>query len=153
MTPFRKKSETDKVLVPAGSAPCTMQFKFANNHSSLLENVRLGYKIRVTPPPVETIKLGRRRRAKASLDILESELSSQREILETSTTRVTELEREAIELQNEINEKLAKLESIRADEERLKKLLGSTSTRGQQRPSNGSNSHSHRFLNDDFSYY
>ena len=144
MAPFRKRSDTDKVLVPAGSAPCTMQFKFANNYSTLLEKVRLGYKIRVTPPPVETIKLGRRRRAKASLDILESELSSQRKILETSTTRVTELEREAIELQNQMNEKFTKLESIRADEERLKNLLGSAG--GQQRPTNGNDSNN--YLND-----
>ena len=116
--------------MPAGCAPCTMQFKFANNYSTLLEKVRLDYKIRVIPPSAETIKLGRRRRANSSLKLLESELSSQREILKTSNAHVAELEREAMELQDEIISKGAEVEAIRADEERLKKLMGSTGPQG-----------------------
>lgn len=122
---FGKKTDSERIVVPAGCAPCTMQFKFANNYSTLLEKVQLDYKIRVIPPSAETIKLGRRRRAKSSLQLLESELSSQREILKTSNSQVAELEREAMELQNEIINKGAKVEAIRADEERLKKLMGS----------------------------
>ena len=146
MTPFRKRSDTQKILIPAGSAPCTMQFAFSNDYSTLLERVRLGYKIRVIPPPVEAIKLGRRRRTTSSLNFLESEISSQRELLKTSTVRVAGLDRDAIRLQNEINEKAAKLESIRAEEIRLKKVLGSA----RERPlaTNRINSNSNRYLDD-----
>ncbi|VEU40825.1 unnamed protein product, partial [Pseudo-nitzschia multistriata] len=125
MTSFRKKTESESIVVPAGCAPCTMQFKFANNYKTLLEKVRLGYEIRVIPPSEETIKLGRRKRAKSALELLESKLSSQREILKTSNARVADLERQAIELEKEIIEKSSKLESIQADEERLKKYLES----------------------------
>jgi len=108
MSPFLKRSSTDKILIPAGSAPCTMQFKFKNKHSTLLEKVFLSYRIIVTPPSVETVRLGRRRRAKATLDLLESKLISHREILETSSAKVMKLEREAIDLQTEINEKITR---------------------------------------------
>ena len=126
MSLFRKKSDTQKILVPAGSAPCTMQFLFTNAYATLLEKVRLGYKIRVIPPAVETIKLGRTRRTKSSINFLESEITSQREILVESTARVAELDRDAARLQNAINEKAAKLEMIQAEEERLKNLLSSS---------------------------
>eukprot|EP00536_Pseudo-nitzschia_multiseries_P002940 jgi/Psemu1/236216/estExt_Genewise1.C_420003 len=132
MTTFRKKTETESIVVPAGCAPCTMQFKFANSYSTLLEKARVGYKIRVIPPSAETIKLGRRRRAESSLKLLESELESQRQILETSNARVVDLERQAMELQNDIIEKSAKLETIMADEERLKKVLDSVGQQQQQ---------------------
>ena len=124
-TLFQKKSDTQKILVPAGSAPCTMQFSFTNNYSTLLEKVRLGYKIRVIPPAVETLKLGRTRRTKSAINFLESEIASQREILKESTARVAELDLDAIRLQNEIYEKTAKLELIKAEEDRLRDLLGS----------------------------
>ncbi|MGK3735879.1 MAG: hypothetical protein ACI90V_002720 [Bacillariaceae sp.] len=113
-----------------------MQFKFENNYSSLLEKVRLSYKIKVTPPSVETIRLGRRRRAEATLNLLESTLLSQRQIFETTSAKVVELEGETTDLQNEINEKIGRIESVRADEERLREMLG---VREQQRPPKNNN--------------
>lgn len=113
MSPFLKRSNTDKILIPAGSAPCTMQFKFENKHSTLLEKVFLSYEIKVTPPSVETIRLGRRRRAKATLDLLDSKLISHREILEISSAKVMELEREAIDLQTQMNEKIARFKHLK----------------------------------------
>ena len=124
MAPFTKRTDTQKIVVSAGSTPCTMQFAFTNNGSTLLESVRLGYQIRVIPPSVETIKLGRSRRTKSSLKFLESEISSQREILETTIVSVVELERYVAKLQVEINEKSLELESILVEEELLKKQLG-----------------------------
>ena len=44
MGPFLKHARTEKILVPIGSAPCIMQFKFQNNQSTLLEKVSLSYK-------------------------------------------------------------------------------------------------------------
>jgi len=121
MSPFKTKTDTQKIVVPAGNAPCTMQFAFTSNGSTLLESVRFGYEIRVIPPSLETIKLGRIRRTQSSLEILESELSSQREILETTKVSLIELDRDVAQLQTEINEKSLKLESIRVEEERRKK--------------------------------
>lgn len=105
-----------------------MQFSFTNSYSTLLEKVRLGYKIRVIPPSIETVKLGRTRRTISSINFLESEISSQREVLRESTARVEELDRDAARLQNEINERTAKLELIKAEEERLKNLISSART-------------------------
>ena len=121
MSPFKKKIDAQKIVVPTGNAPCTMQFAFTNNGSTLLESVRFGYKIRVIPPSVETLKLGRTRRTQSSLKFLDSEVSSQREILETTKVSLTELDRDIAKLQTEINEKSSKLESIQVEEERLKK--------------------------------
>merc|ERR1712238_52733 len=112
MSPFLKRSNSDKILIPAGSAPCTMQFKFKNKHSTLLERVFLSYRIIVTPPSVETVRLGRRRRAKATLDLLESKLISHREILKTASAKVMKLEREGIDLQTEMNEKIARFKNF-----------------------------------------
>ena len=119
-----------------------MQFKFENNYSSLLEKVRLSYKIKVTPPSVETIRLGRRRRAEATLNLLESKLLAQRQIIVTTSAKVIELEGETTELQNKMNEKIGKIESLRADEERFREMLGVTE---QQRPKNNNNN---KYLNE-----
>ena len=126
MALFRKRSDTQKILVPAGSAPCTMQFVFANTYATLLEKVRVGYKIRVIPPTAETIKLGRKRRAESCLDFLESEIISQREIFKQSSIRVAEIDQDATRLQNEINKRTAELESIQAEEERLRSMIGAS---------------------------
>jgi hypothetical protein len=142
---FRKKSDTQRILVPAGSAPCTMQFAFTNTYSTLLEKVRVGYKIRVTPPSAETLKLGRDRRTKSSLNFLESEILSQREILQKSTIRVAELNRDTTRLQDEINKRIAKLESIQAEEECLKNLLGSARSQSPTNRINGNNNYFNEF--------
>ena len=123
MAPFRKSVDTRKILVPAGSAPCTMQFIFTNTYSTLLEKVRLGYKIRVIPPSIEALKLGRERRLKSSLDFLESETSSQRKSLEKLTIRLTELDLEATRLKDEISEKITEFDSVLSREQNLKRVL------------------------------
>jgi predicted nucleic acid-binding Zn-ribbon protein len=126
-----------------------MQFTFTNYYSTLLEKVRLGYKIRVIPPSVEAINLGRRRRTKSSLDFLESEISSQRDILETATMRAADLNQDVMRLQNDIDEKIAEIESILAEEGRLKKVLDSA-TSGPPLPKNKVTRrvNSNKFLNE-----
>lgn len=106
MGPFLKHASTEKILVPIGSAPCIMQFKFQNNHSTLLEKVSLSYKIKVTPPSVNTIQLGRRRRARATLDLLEHQT------LKNSCVKMKELQREVEYLEKEMNKTVAKIESL-----------------------------------------
>lgn len=131
VSPFRQKSDTQKIVVPAGSAPCTMQFAFTNNYSTLLQKVRLGYTIRVIPPSVETLQLGRSKRAISALNFLESEIVSQRESVQEFTSRVDELDREATRLSLEITEMEEKIEKIQAEEERLKKLIPPEKTETQ----------------------
>lgn len=131
MSVFRKKSDTQKIVVPVGSAPCTMQFSFVNNYSTLLQKSRLKYKIRVIPPSVETLQLGRTKRTIASINFLESEIVSQREQVQEFTNRVDELDQEATKLSLEINEMEEKIEKIQAEEERLKKLIPPAETKTQ----------------------
>lgn len=131
MSPFRQKSDTQKIVVPAGSAPCTMQFAFTNNYSTLLQKVRLGYTIRVIPPSVETLQLGRSKRAISALNFLESEIVSQREDIQEFTSRIEELDQEATRLSLEIIEMTEKLEKIQAEEERLQKLIPPAETKTQ----------------------
>jgi len=100
-----------------------MQFIFTNTYSTLLEKVRLGYKIRVIPPSIEALKLGRERRLKSSLDFLESETSSQRKSLEKLTIRLTELDLEATRLKDEISEKITEFDSVLSREQNLKRIL------------------------------
>ena len=105
----------------------------------------MNYKIRVIPPSIETLQLGRRRRAKSTLDLVESKLSSRRGMLETLSSQLAVLEQEATEIQNKIKDINSKLELIRADEENLKKLL--VSKQQYQRPrSNWVDINSDRFL-------
>ena len=100
-----------------------MQFIFTNTYSTLLEKVRLGYKIRVIPPSIQALKLGRERRLKSSLDFLESETSSQRKSLEKLTIRLTELDLEATRLKDEISEKITEFDSVLSREQNLKRIL------------------------------
>lgn len=83
----------------------------------------MGYKIRVIPPSIEALKLGRERRLKSSLDFLESETSSQRKSLEKLTIRLTELDLEATRLKDEISEKITEFDSVLSREQNLKRIL------------------------------
>ena len=91
---------------------------------------------------MEAIRLGRRRRAEATLNLLESKLLAQRQIIVTTSAKVIELEGETTELQNKMNEKIGKIESLRADEERFREMLGVTE---QQRPKNNN---TNKYLNE-----
>lgn len=112
-----------------------MQFSFVNNYSTLLQKSRLKYKIRVIPPSVETLQLGRTKRTISSINFLESEIVSQREHVQEFTNRVDELDQEASKLSLEISEMEEKIEKIQAEEERLKKLIppAETKTKSPQR--------------------
>jgi len=81
MTPFdgkdviadrpRQKTQSDQVLVGAGSVPCTLNFKFENKFSWITE---VTYKIRVIPPSTELLVSGRRRRASACMQALDNDI-------------------------------------------------------------------------------
>ena len=56
----------------AGSTPCVLRFRFENRDAM---SVEVGYRVRVIPPPVDTVVEGRRRRTRRALDFVEEDLS------------------------------------------------------------------------------
>jgi hypothetical protein len=93
----------DKVLVGAGSVPCTMQFRFENHYATLLEKVSVTYRIQVTPPSPQMVMQGRRRRVLAALKALDSDLTTTQESMITILAQRAELEKETVGLQNQYN--------------------------------------------------
>ena len=100
---FAASTLVDKVLVGAGSVPCTLQFRFENHYATLLEKVSVTYRIQVTPPSPQMVMQGRRRRILAALKALEDDLITTKETLTTATPQREELEQEAEELRNQYN--------------------------------------------------
>ena len=115
---------SDRVLVGAGSTPCTLQFRFENTYATLLEKVNLSYKIRVTPPPLTVLMEGRRRRATACLRALEEDHKNILQRLGLAETDRTALQEEVITIERQIEEMEATLGSIRTEELQLKKFVG-----------------------------
>ena len=103
MTPFdgkdvvadrpRQKTQSDQVLVGAGSVPCTLNFKFENKFSWITE---VSYKIRVIPPSAEVLVEGRRRRAAASMQALDNDIGE-------TNMKLNEIYSQGSMLQNEVD--------------------------------------------------
>jgi hypothetical protein len=87
----RQKTQSDQVLVGAGSVPCTLNFKFENKFSWITE---VSYKIRVIPPSSEMLLTGRRRRATACLQALDNDIGQ-------TNMRLNEVYNQGSILQNE----------------------------------------------------
>jgi len=66
----------DNILVGATIAPCTLQFKFENKLSTLLEKVIVTYEIKVISPSKELLIDTRQLRAKSCLQAIEDDLRS-----------------------------------------------------------------------------
>ncbi|KAL3933213.1 MAG: hypothetical protein SGARI_003756 [Bacillariaceae sp.] len=86
---------TDQVLVGAGSVPCTLNFKFENKQSWIVE---LSYKIRVIPPSRQLLLEGRRRRAQACLQKLDYDVGRTNQRLNDVNSEKSMLEREVQQL-------------------------------------------------------
>jgi hypothetical protein len=82
---------TDQVLVGAGSVPCTLNFKFENQQSWIVE---LSYKIRVIPPSRQLLLEGRRRRARACMQKLDYDVGRTNQRLNEIYSEKSALERE-----------------------------------------------------------
>lgn len=91
----RPKTVSDQVLVGAGSVPCTLNFKFENKMSWIVE---LSYKIRVIPPERNLLLEGRRRRAKACLKALDYDVGRTNQRLNEVYSEKSVLEREVQEM-------------------------------------------------------
>ncbi|VEU40826.1 unnamed protein product [Pseudo-nitzschia multistriata] len=108
----------DTVLVGAACAPCTLQFKFENKQSTLLEKVIISYDIKVTSPSRELLLGARRLRAESCLQAVEEDLLAM-----TGGTKSTTLKEEINSLQSQIDEKTKKIDSLKDEERRWVALI------------------------------
>lgn len=87
-----------------GTVPCLLKFEFDNEYSWMREKT-ISYRITVTPPTVETLMAGRRRRAKACQKAVQEDLESAKVRLDTAVTQKSSLETEIANLEKAIEEK------------------------------------------------
>jgi hypothetical protein len=99
---------TGKFLV--GTVPCWIRFKFDNDYSWLREKI-VSYKITVTPPSLETLYAGRRRRAKSCLKAVGDDLKSADKRRKAANDQITLLESELEELRVELAQKSKSLQA------------------------------------------
>lgn len=93
---------TQKFLV--GTVPCVLQFDFGNEFSWMREKL-VSYKITVTPPSVESLAAGRRRRAQACLQAVEDDLQTAASRLEAASLQKKSLADNIAQLMVELEEK------------------------------------------------
>jgi hypothetical protein len=118
----------DKVLVGAASTPATLQFRFENQKTMLLEKVVISYRIKVTPPSKELLLEGRRRRTKACLRLVEEDLETAQREFDLKEQYAAGLEDEIVALQKEIDAKATTIKSISDEERRWQTLLSKLDT-------------------------
>jgi hypothetical protein len=106
---------TGKFLV--GSVPCLIQFQFDNDFSWMREKV-ISYKVTVTPPSLQTLAAGRRRRAKACLKAVTEDYQAAQKRCQAASDQRTMLESELEQLKLEISQKEKTLKSV-VEEERF----------------------------------
>lgn len=99
-----------------GSVPCWIRFKFDNDFSWIREKV-VSYKITVTPPSLETLRAGRRRRARACLKAVTDDFKSADKRRRAAGDQLTVLETELEDLRLELAQKTKSLQAAK-DEER-----------------------------------
>jgi hypothetical protein len=114
----------DRVLVGAGSCPCTMQFRFENHYSTLLEKVALSYRIQVTPPSAATVQQGRRRRGQAALKIVEQDLVETQQHWQRKLAENEQLVNEMADLRRQYETTLASWQVVKRQEQEYRKRAG-----------------------------
>jgi septal ring factor EnvC (AmiA/AmiB activator) len=108
-----KEPITGKFLV--GSVPCLIQFQFDNDFSWMREKV-VSYKVTVTPPSLQTLAAGRRRRAKACLKAVTEDCQAVETRYQAASDQRTMLESELEQLKLEIVQKEKSLKSAMEEE-------------------------------------
>eukprot|EP00536_Pseudo-nitzschia_multiseries_P002938 jgi/Psemu1/252171/estExt_Genewise1Plus.C_420001 len=108
----------DTVLVGAACAPSTLQFKFENKQSTLLEKVVLSYDIKVTLPSKEMLVKARKLRTEACLRTVEEDLLGM-----SGGFEFTRLEEEIEKLQAQIEVKSEEIGSLKYEERRWNALI------------------------------
>lgn len=109
----RQKTQSDQVLVGAGSVPCTLNFKFENKFSWITE---VTYKIRVIPPSTELLLAGRRRRAAASMQALDNDIGETNMMLNEVYNQGSMLQNEVETLTQQVQYMESNLQQTREEE-------------------------------------
>jgi len=104
---------TGKFLV--GSVPCWIRFKFDNGYSWIREKV-VSYKVTVTPPSSNALRVGRRRRAKACLKAVSDDSQSADKRRRAARDQLTVLESEVEQLRLELTQKSKSLQAAKDEE-------------------------------------
>lgn len=112
-----KTAITGKFLV--GSVPCLIQFSFENDYSWYREKV-VSYRVTVTPPSLETLKAGRRRRAKACLKAVEEDVKSANKRYTSATQQNLAIQKDLEALYQQIEQKKKALAVVQKEETWLK---------------------------------
>ncbi len=108
----------DTVLIGAASTPCTLQFKFENKHSTLLDKVIVSYNVKVTSPSRELLQDTRRLRAESCLEVIEKDIHDL-----NGVAKKTDLENEIENLEAEMKEITKSIDSLADEEKRWNKLI------------------------------
>jgi chromosome segregation ATPase len=93
-------------------------FEVDNSYSWVREKV-VSYRITVTPPSADILMSGRRRRCKASLTVVQEDLSSGQERLQATLSQKSTLESEIANIQKELEEKKKSLQVAEREEDWL----------------------------------
>ena len=96
-----------------------IQFSFQNDYSWYREKV-ISYRITVTPPALDTLMAGRRRRAKACLKAIQEDAQSAKKRYASATEQRLAVQKELEALYLQIEQKKKALEVVKKEEEWLK---------------------------------
>lgn len=102
-----------------GSVPCLIQFSFENDYSWYREKV-ISYRVTVTPPSLDTLRAGRRRRAKACLKAVAEDVKSANKRYTSATEQKVAMEKELEALYQQIEQKKKALAVVKKEEVWLK---------------------------------
>lgn len=105
-----------------GSVPCALIFTFDNEYSWFREK-KVTYKVKITPPTVESISEGRKARAKSALSAVANDKMSAESRLERVHTEHVALVQVIESLEKELEEKKKSLGVIEKEEGWLKERV------------------------------
>jgi len=111
------QSITGKFLV--GSVPCALIFTFDNEYSWFREK-KITYSITVTPPTIDNIIAGRKKRAESALKVVLEEKNDANTKLESVSTMRAALAEKVERLEKELEEDRKNLGEIEKEEDLLK---------------------------------
>jgi len=111
---------TGKFLV--GSVPCALVFTFDNEYSWFREKT-VSYRVTITPPSVDNIVAGRRRRANAALKAVVDDKHSATKRLDRATKQSTALTADIVRMEKELAEKKKSLDVAKKEENWLTKRV------------------------------
>jgi hypothetical protein len=121
----KENSRVDSHLAPicgkflVASVPCQLVFTLDNTYSWFREKI-VTYTIKVLPPAIDTIKAGRRRRAKAALKVVAQDRTSAEERLAHATTQKNALLKAIQHIEKELMDRRSSLETVEMEETWLK---------------------------------